>query len=118
MNTTTVPLERHVRSRDPETSWDAATIDADKWTALLANVYAIVRDIGPATHDEIAAEYEQRGHPRVTPQRIRTACHDLVIGGARDFGRTRQFDPAIRRSEQTGKTAFGRRTQKWEAIAR
>lgn len=113
---TAVPLERHVRSRDPETSWDAAAIGSDKWTGLLHNVYSIIHDLGPVTHDEIVAEYAARQYPRVTPQRIRTAVHSLVLGGAKDFDRVTQFPPAVKRAESFGRTPFGRRSQKWEVV--
>lgn len=106
-----------VRHRDPETSWDAAAIGSEKWTELLRNVYAVIYDRGPLTHDEIVAEYARRQHARVTPQRIRSAVSDLVKGGSHDFDRETRFPPAVRRSEQEGRSAFGRRTQKWEAIA-
>ena len=108
-----------MRSRDPETSWDAALIAAEKWTALQSAVFDIIHEHGPVSHDEIVALYAERADlPPVTPQRIRTACRSLVLGGASDFGRVREFPPVVRRAEETGKSRFGRRTQKWEAIAR
>lgn len=119
MSTTTIQLERFARSRDPETSWSAAMIADGKWTALLGDVYEIIRTIGPATHDEIVAAYAERDDlPPVTPQRIRTAVRSLVLGGASDFGRVRQFPPAVRRAETVGRTRFGRASQMWEVIAR
>lgn len=118
MSTTTIQLERHVRSRDPETSWSAAMIADGKWTALLADVYDIIRELGPVTHDEIIAEYTRRELPLVTPQRIRTACRALVLGGSSDFGRVPQFPPAVRRAEAVGRTPFGRASRKWEVIPR
>jgi hypothetical protein len=108
--------ERFTRSRDVDTSHDAAIIGAEKWTDLLHNVYSIIYDLGPVTHDEIVTAYELRNHPRVTPQRIRTAVHSLVLGGSKDFDRVVSFPPAVRRAEGFGLTPFGRRSQKWEAI--
>jgi hypothetical protein len=110
--------ERFTRSRDPETSHDAGEqIGAEQWTVLLRNVYSIIYDLGPVTHDEIVTAYELRNHPRVTPQRIRTAVHSLVLGGAKDFDRVVSFPPAVRRAEGFGRTPFGRRSQRWEVIA-
>jgi hypothetical protein len=119
MSTPTVPLERHVRSRDPETSWEAAQlIDSDQWPALLHSVLDVVKDIGPATDDEIHAEYHRRGYPQRSPQRIRTARKSLTLGGACDFGRVTKFPPAIEAAESTGRSKLGHASQHWQAIER
>ena len=115
MSNTTVPLERHVRSRDPETSWEAAQqISGHEWPDLLRQVLSIVADIGPATDDEIYREYIDREYPWRTPQRLRTARHDLTLGTSHNFGTVTTFRPALAASKRTGRSKLGNRAKKWD----
>lgn len=106
MNTITVPLERHVRSRDPETSWNAAAIDPESWSELQTNIVTILRDVGPLIDEELHKEYKRRGMPRRSASRIRTARAELELTGV------------VADSGQTGLTESDKPAIKWEVVSR
>jgi hypothetical protein len=73
----TPDLERRVRSREAETSWQAATISAADVKSVRAFVLQLLGRGRPLTDDEIYAAYRDAGGRR-TPQRLRTAREELT----------------------------------------
>jgi hypothetical protein len=73
----TPDLERRVRSREAETSWQAAAISQLNVESVRTSVIQILGCGRPMTDDEIYAQYRDAGGKR-TPQRIRTAREALT----------------------------------------
>ena len=101
MSTPTVPIERHTRSRDPETSWSAAEISAANWSELKAAIVLIMATNGPLTDEELFDRYVSAGFPTRTPQRLRTARKELQLAGD------------VLLSDVLGRTRGGYWSQKW-----
>ena len=83
-----------VRSRDPETSWDAAGLqDESKADLVKGVIVTLLKTYGPLTDEELVDHFEaytfmHAGVPRVTPQNIRTRRKALQTAGqVRDTGR-------------------------------
>ena len=115
MSTTiqTPRLETRVRSMDPETSWQAAHIDAAALSKLKSSILHILTSNGPLTDDEVYDSYRDGVQNRVpgymprSATRVRTARHEMTV---------LTNPPLIRRSAELGKTALGNASQKWEVI--
>lgn len=115
MNTTidTPRLETRVRSMDPETSWQAARIDAAALSKLKSSIISILTERGPLTDDEIYEVFRQRVQDRTpgyfprSATRVRTARHELTV---------LTNPPFVRRAAELGTTALGNTSQKWEII--
>lgn len=103
-------LERRVRSRDNDTSWAAAAgITAAEYTGVKLAVLRILSDRGPLTDEAIFVEYIKRGYSRRTPQRLRTARHEMTEPR---FGQV-----MIRESDlPKARLDSGYHGQKWELI--
>lgn len=73
-------LERYARSRDADTSWDAAaSISEDTLNELESFVMVSLREFPKADH-ELVADARSAGFG-VTPQRVRTVRNGLVLAG-------------------------------------
>lgn len=92
-----------VRSRDPETSWDAGGIDEEK-VSLVSNAILALLSEKPRTDEELFKAYTTRGYPLVTPQRIRSARSQLV--------RMQK----VRSTDTYRPTVLGYKSTVWEAI--
>ncbi len=97
-------IERRVRSLDPATSWDAATITAPDANEVRNKVLTIVSARGPLTDDEIFARYRAAGGTR-TAQRVRTARAEL--------SRPITGDPLIREHDRDGISPTGAAARRW-----
>lgn len=72
------PLTR-TRTRDPLTSMNAAAaISPIEQTKVKDAIEAILADLGPLTDEDIFAAYVDRGYPRRTATRIRTARSEMT----------------------------------------
>ena len=99
-------LERAVRSRDPEPSWEAAAITPEQASEVADFITLFLARKPGSTDDEIFAAYKNSGGRR-TPQRIRTAREGLV--------HPKHGDPTIRVAG-IGTSAAGGSCRTWELI--
>jgi len=83
-----------VRTRDPETSWDAAGHqDETKADLIKGVIITLFKAYGPMTDETLVDRVEayawmHPGVPRVTPQNIRTRRKALQVAGqVQDTGR-------------------------------
>lgn len=96
MSTTTVPREQHTRTRDPETSHDAAAgITAGEFTELQAHILELLT-VEASTDDELYDRYRRAGFPPRSPQRVRTARSELDVAG-------KVFDSGVKKPSALGK---------------
>jgi hypothetical protein len=100
-------LERAVRSRDPESSWEAARITRSQSDTIKAFIREHLRKHGPQTDDQIFADYQLAGGNR-TPQRLRTARAALV--------HPKWGEPQVREHPEPGVSNFGNTARKWVLI--
>jgi hypothetical protein len=120
MSNLMVHTERFTRSRDPESSHEAAElISREGWTALMGRVYDIVAYAHiPLTRDQIFAIYDDTrdGYslPRVTPQRVRTAVRALLDGERADFAHVTTFARALVVADTDGRSDAGNRAERIE----
>ena len=105
----TPDLDRRVRTRDADTSWDAARITRSGSEDVKARVLGIIRRHGPIHDEGIFAVYRLEGGTR-TPQRVRTARAQLTHPGA-------GLRPLIM-ARGTGRTSTGHATQLWVVVDR
>lgn len=101
----TVPLEGKVRHRDPDTSWNVASVDPGSWSSLQTAIVDILREHGPLTDEELHREYLAHAYETRSPQRIRTARKELEVA------------KIVRRADLVGRTRYGNRSIKWEVAA-
>lgn len=101
-------LERMVRSRDPETSWDAAESISDATLSELQSwVLVQLREDPRADHELVIAAQEAwwRGElPQVSGQRVRTSRKYLELAGM------------VRATGYFHLTESKRRAQVWEVV--
>lgn len=100
----TASLEQMVRSRDPETSWDAAaSISEDTLNELESFILVALREQPMADHElvEYAAFHFKF---LVSPQRIRTLRKYLELGGFVEWNGGHHRTPS------------GRLTRVWQAV--
>lgn len=102
----TPQLERRVRSRDPETSWEAATIGKEAASEVRDFIVLFLSRRPASTDDQIFAAYRAAGGRR-TPQRIRTARQEL--------SKPKTGDPQVKVAG-IGVTAAGGSCRTWELI--
>ena len=98
-------LERKVRSRDPETSWEAARITNRRQGEVKDFIVLVLARLGPLTDDAICAAYRASGGRR-TAQRVRTARAELV--------NPRFGNPQVKLSTVMGLSDAGGESQTWE----
>lgn len=97
-------LEHMVRTRDPETSWDAAmSISEEKLSKVDVAILDLLAE-KPRTDEELFVVYVTRGYTLVTPQRIRTARAHLVRANK------------VRDTNTTRKSRLGRKSTVWETV--
>ncbi len=101
-------LERRTRSRDPESSWEAAAIKRDDASEISTFILQLLRQRGPLTDDAIYEMYLRAGGTR-TPQRLRTERAGLLF--------PRSGSPLVRAAAVGGTSRLGNRCLRWEAIA-
>lgn len=77
-----------VRTRDPETSWFAASQQTKSRSAILrADIHWILTVVGPLNDSEIVARYDAAQmldplrYRNATPQSVRTRRHELEVVG-------------------------------------
>lgn len=109
--TSTIPDEAvdargRVRTRDYDTSWLAAVmITSADLSDLKQAILLILKFHGPSTDDEIYAAYLETDAPRRTPQRVRTARHEMTV----------QHSPAlVKEHAELGSSALGNQAERWE----
>jgi hypothetical protein len=100
----TPDLERRVRSREAETSWEAAAISAEAAGSVRDFVLHALALGKPLTDDEIFAMYRAAGGTR-TPQRVRTAREELT--------HPKVGDPLVKEHTVIGVSNFGNASRKW-----
>jgi hypothetical protein len=100
----TPDLERRVRSREAETSWQAAAISAPDVQSVRTCVLQILGRGRPMTDDEIYAAYRDAGGKR-TPQRIRTAREALT--------HPKEGTPLVKEHIAIGTSQYGNPARRW-----
>lgn len=98
-----LPGSPNVRSTDPDTSHEAA--DLTDTAASRIEVLRILDEEGPLSHEVLVSHHNLRfwtglTGKHFTPQRMRTACHELVEDGV-----------VVEAGES--RTIAGRRCKKW-----
>jgi len=74
-------------------------------TRLKVAILRILTDRGSLTDEAIFVEYVKRGYPQRTPQRVRTARHEMTA-----------FEGLIRGTGNSERLDSGYHGQKWERI--
>ncbi|GAA4680162.1 hypothetical protein [Nocardioides nanhaiensis] len=92
---TTLP----VRRTDPDTSHEAAAQAVTRRERIRDAVLATLRDLGPMTHDDLAARI-----PWASPSGVRTRTSELVTDGLVE---------AV--PNHSGKSGMGNRARLWRA---
>lgn len=83
----TVEYRGKVRGRDPEASWEAASLQAESKVSRVQGVVVSLLDTyGPMTDEQLVEQYTAYAFmdssvPNVTPQSIRTRRHEATIKG-------------------------------------
>jgi hypothetical protein len=101
-----------VRSRDPESSWDAAARQTEsRVTAVQTGILAVLRRYGPLSDEQIADRYEAMAWldpdmPKATGSSLRTRRKELELAG-------RVTATGTRVRTRTGSTAMT-----WRAVVR
>ncbi|MCU1598542.1 MAG: hypothetical protein JWQ47_2281 [Glaciihabitans sp.] len=103
-NLDTPDLERRVRSREAETSWQAAAISTADVKSVRAFVLQLLGRGRPLTDDEIYAVYRDAGGRR-TPQRLRTAREELT--------HPKEGLPLVKEHVRIGTSQFGNPARQW-----
>ena len=94
----TASVERMVRSRDADTSWEAAaSISPDVLNELESFVMVSLRELPQADHELVASAHW--GGFRVTPQRIRTVRKYLELAGFVEASGLFHLTPSGRRAQ-------------------
>lgn len=96
----TPDLERRVRSRDPDTSWLAASIAPESAASVRDFIELFLARNPDSTDDTIYAAYRRSGGSR-SPQRVRTARAEL---SAPKFGKPTIHTTGIGVSDAGGKS--------------
>lgn len=98
-----------VRSTDPDTSREAASIAMGRAGTIRPIVLALVREHGPLTHDELIGQYHRLmiidpKTPKASESGLRTRLSELVRRGL------------IREDATRGKSLFGNTAKRWVAV--
>lgn len=97
------------RNTDPDTSAEAGLKAAMGAIRVRPVVLEIIKEHGPATHDQIIGHYRHRlitapGTPRATDSGIRTRVNELVKAGK------------VRRCQDESLSMYGNRAKLWEFV--